>query len=118
MKLSRRQSIYGGIAAVAGLGLGGRYLLRKRYAPSPYDDLIALVDDRDAAAQIGETVLAEVEEFEPVTMADTLRARIHGRPLAQVLAEDVSEARLVEANGWVLPETLGLICALAAKATA
>jgi hypothetical protein len=117
-KLSRRQTLYlGGSAAVlvAG-GVGGRLLLRKRYAPTPYDDLIALVHDRDAAAQIGETVLAQVDDFEPVAMAVDLRTRIAGRPLGAVLTEDAGDEKLVEAGGWVLPETLGLICALAAKA--
>jgi hypothetical protein len=49
-------------------------------------------------------------------MAADLRSRIAGRPLATVIAEDASDGRLVEGSGWVLPETLGLICALAAKA--
>ncbi len=110
--------IGGGLAVVVGGGVGGRFLLRKRYAPSPYDDLLTQLDDRDAAAQIGETVLAEVEEFEPKTMADELRKHIAGRPLSAVSRQDADDARLVEAGGWVLPETLGLICALAAKAAA
>ena len=120
MKISRRQTIIlgGGVAAVAGAGLAGRFLLRKRFAPTPYDDLIALVPDRDGAAQIGETVLAEVEDFEPTAMASDLRRRIAGRPLAAVVQEDARGGRIVEGGGWVLPETLGLICALAAKAAA
>jgi hypothetical protein len=120
MKLSRRQTLYvgGGALALAGAGAGGRFLLRKRYAPSPYDDLLVLLSNRDAAAQIGETVLAEVENFDPKATADHLRTRIAGRPLSAVLTEDTSKGRLVEASGWVLPESLGLICALAAKAAA
>jgi hypothetical protein len=116
--LSRRRTLWlgGSVAAIVAGGIGGRLLLRKRYAPTPYDDLIGLVEDRDAAAQIGETVLAVVEDFEPVAMAAELRPRIAGRPLATVLPEDARNGRLVEAGGWVLPETLGLICALAAKA--
>lgn len=120
MKITRRRALIagGGIVAVAAAGVGGRMLLRKRYAPSPYDDLLDLLEDRDAAAQIGETVLAEVEEFEPKTLADELRTRIAKRPLAVVMAEDATEGRVVEGGGWVLPETLGLLCALAAKAAA
>lgn len=120
IKFTRRNALLagGGVAALAAVGIGGRMLLRKRYAPSPYDDLLGLLDNRDAAAQIGETVLAEVEEFEPKGLADQLRARIAGRPLATVLAEDATEGRIVEGSGWVLPETFGLICALAAKAAA
>ncbi len=116
---TRRQILWlgGGVVVLAGGGVAARLLLRKRFAPTPYDDLIALVEDRDGAAQIGETVLAEVEDFEPTAMAADLRSRIAGRPLAGVIAEDASDGRLVEAGGWVLPETLGLICALAAKAS-
>ena len=118
MKVSRRDALIagGGAAVLAAAGVGGRFLLRKRHAPSPYDDLLALLDERDADAQIGETVLAEVEEFDPKAVADQLRARIAKRPLGVVLAEDVADGRVVEAGGWVLPETLGLLCALAAKA--
>ena len=120
MKLSRREALIagGGAAVLVAAGVGGRFLLRKRHAPSPYDDLLALLDDRDADAQIGETVLAEVEEFDPKAVADDLRARIGIRPLSKVLADDTAEGRVVEAGGWVLPETLGLLCALAAKAEA
>jgi hypothetical protein len=120
MKITRRNALIAGGVGVTAIaaGVSGRMLLRKRYAPSPYDDLLALVEDRDAAAQIGETVLAEVEEFEPKILADELRARIAKRPLAVVMTEDASEGRVVEGGGWVLPETLGLLCALAAKAAA
>jgi len=120
MKISRRDAIIAGGSAVVlvGAGVGAQFLLRKRHAPSPYDDLLDLLADRDADAQIGETVLAEVEEFDPKTMADDLRTRIAKRPLAAVLAEDVADGRVVEASGWVLPETLGLLCAMAAKAEA
>jgi hypothetical protein len=120
MKITRRHALVagGGVVVVAAAGVGGRMLLRKRYAPSPYDDLLALLEDRDAAAQIGETVLAEVEEFEPKVLANELRTRIAKRPLAVVMAEDANEGRVVEGGGWVLPETLGLLCALAAKAAA
>jgi hypothetical protein len=117
--LTRRNILIGsGAVAAAGLAVGGRYLLRKRHAPSPYDDLLALLNDRDADAQIGETVLAELGEFEPLRVADDVRARVEGRTLAQVVAEDAAEGRILEAGGWVIPGTLALLCALAAKAAA
>lgn len=121
MKLSapsRRQVVIaGGLAAVAAFAaLEGPKLFKKRYAPTPYDDLLALLDDRDADAQIGEAVLAGKDEFDANTVAGQLRARIAGRSLAAVTAEDAAQGRVVETNGWVLPETLALLCALAAKA--
>ncbi len=117
--LTRRNVLIGGgVVAAGGLAVGGRYLLRKRHAPSPYDDLLALLDDRDADAQIGETVLAELDDFDPKLVADDVRTRVEGRPLAQVVTEDAVEGRVVEAGGWIMPETLALLCALAAKAAA
>jgi len=117
---TRRQMLMlgGSVVVAVGAGAGARFLLRKRYAPSPYDDLLASLDDRDAAAQIGETVLAEVDDFEPDAAAAKLRQHITGRSFGVVMVEDASGSRLLEAGGWVLPETLGLICALAAKAAA
>ncbi|HEY0281064.1 MAG TPA: hypothetical protein VGC27_00370 [Rhizomicrobium sp.] len=118
--LTRRNILIGagGAVALSAVALEGRRLLRKRYAPSPYDDLLTLLDDRDADAQIGEAVLADLDDFDARIVADDLRERIGDRPLAQVMAEDVAEGRTLEANGWVIPETLALLCALAAKAAA
>jgi hypothetical protein len=116
--LTRRNIVIGagGAVVLAAAAFEGRRLLRKRYAPSPYDDLLALLDDRDADAQIGEAVLADIDDFDPKLAAEELRDGIAKRPLAQVAVEDVGEGRLLEANGWVMPETLALLCALAAKA--
>ena len=118
--LTRRNILIGagGVVVLAAAGFEGRRLFRKRYAPSPYDDLLALLDDRDADAQIGEAVLADIDDFDANLVADEVREGIAKRPLAQVLIEDISEGRLLEAGGWVMPETLALLCTLAAKAAA
>lgn len=113
---TRRQTLWLAGGAALGTIAGARLLLRPRFAPTPYDDLIALLPDRDGSAQIGETLLAQMGDFEPVILAEKLRRHMAGRMLADVAAEDAGEGRLIEANGWVLPETAGLICALAAKA--
>ncbi|MDE2181801.1 MAG: hypothetical protein KGJ78_02140 [Alphaproteobacteria bacterium] len=106
----------GGVAAVAGAVVGGRYVFRKRYAPSPYDDLLAKLNDRDAAAQLGESVLADSDDFDAKAVADDVRARLQNKTLVQATAVDAGEGRVMEAGGWILPETLALLCALAAKA--
>ena len=117
-RFTRRNVVIGAgsatVLAVAALESGR--LLRKRYAPSPYDDLLALLDNRDADAQIGEAVLAGLDDFKSKVAAANLRARIGNRGLGEIMREDASEGRLGEAGGWVLPETLALLCALAAKA--
>ena len=114
----RRIMIAGGGVAVVAVGLGGRYLLHKRYAPSPYDDLLSRLDDRDADAQIGEAVLANIDDFDAKTVSANVRARLQHNSLAQIVSSDAVQGHLVEAKGWVIPETLGQLCALAAKAAA
>ncbi len=115
---TRRNIVVAGASAVvlAAAAFEARHLLRKHYPPSPYDDLLAHLDNRDADAQIGEAVLAEIEKFDPNAVAGGLRASLEHRSLAQAVADDAVKGRMVEANGWVLPKTLALLCALAAKA--
>ena len=108
----------GGAVVLAAAAFEGSRLLRKRYAPSPYDDLLALLDARDADAQLGEAVLADIDNFDPKAVSASVRERIAKRPLSKVMLEDVKNGRVLEANGWVMPETLALLCALAAKAAA
>jgi hypothetical protein len=120
MKISRRQSFYlgGGAVALIGAGSGARFLLRKRYAPSPYDDLLASLENRDGAAQIGETVLGAKENFDPMETAAKIRTRMKGHSLSELTQEDARKGDLIEAAGWVMPQTLAFVCALAAKAAA
>jgi hypothetical protein len=118
--LTRRNILIGagGTVVLAAAAFEGARLLRKHHAPTSYDDLLARLDDRDADAQIGEAVLANVKDFNAKTVAADVRARLEHDTLAQVASRDAVEGRLLEANGWVMPETLGLLCALAAKAAA
>lgn len=116
--LTRRNILIGagGAVVLAGAAWEAVRLLGGRHAPSPYDDLLARLDDRDDAAEIGQAVLANVEDFDAKTAAADLRRRLQHMTLAEAAAKDAAEGRLVEAGGWVVPETLGLLCALAAKA--
>jgi hypothetical protein len=118
--LTRRNIVIGAGSAVvlAAAAFEGSHLLRKRHAPTSYDDLLSRLDNRDADAQIGEAVLANIDDFNVKTVAADARARLQSKTLAQVVSEDAREGRLLEAGGWVIPETLGLLCALAAKAAA
>jgi hypothetical protein len=118
-KTFTRRAIVIGVAAIAAAGVAvveGPRLLRKRHAPSPYDDLLALLDDRDACAQIGETVLAGKASFNANAVAADLRKRLDGSKLSDVAAAEAAAGRVVETANWVFPETLALLCALAAKA--
>jgi len=116
--LSRRNLLVAGgsVVVVAGVAFEATRVLRKRYAPSPYDDLLVKLEDRDGSAQIGEAVLAEVDDFDAKTVATQLRAKLQHASLGDIAAADAAAERLLEAHGWVLPQSLALLCALAAKA--
>jgi len=117
---TRRNIVIGASSAavLAAAAFEGVRLIGKRRAPTPYDDLLARLDDRDADAQIGEAVLAGFDNFDPKTVAAEMRQRLERKSLPEVMLDDVRGGRVMEAGGWVLPETLALLCALAAKAEA
>jgi hypothetical protein len=115
--ISRRPFLAGALAliGVAAIG-GGAYelgLFRKHF--SKYGDLLDSLDDPDNAERVGSAVLAQMPGFDAAKTASELRARIGKKPLADVLAADAQASRMIEASGWVLPQTLALLCALAAK---
>jgi hypothetical protein len=120
MKLSRRTILIGtgSVAVLGGFGFEASRLLRKRYAPTPFDDLLSQLDDRDAYAQVGEAVLAGRRRFDAMAVAEGLRQKLKGSDLATVAVRDAASRTLLEAQGWVLPESEALLCALAAKASA
>jgi len=104
-----------GVLAAAALGYEAVRLLVPRHPPSPFDDLLALLPDRDAAAQVGLAYLGEHPHFDSKTAAHLLRKQIGSQPLASVLQADIARARLAEVEHWLLPETLALLSAIAAK---
>ncbi len=104
----------GGAVVLAAAAFEGSRLLRKHHNPTDFDDLLSRLDDRDADAQIGKAVLANADEFDAKSIAAILRARLKGATLTQVVSGDAMEGRLLEARGWVIPETLGQLCALSA----
>lgn len=108
----------GAIAGVAVVG-GGAYEAglfdHHFHSPAEYGDLLSGLGDRDTANRLGQAVLDEGGTFETSQIVHELRKRIAHRPLAAVLADDLAEGRLAETKGWVLPETLTLLCELSAK---
>ncbi|MBI1330193.1 MAG: hypothetical protein GC166_09870 [Alphaproteobacteria bacterium] len=118
--MARRPFLAGMIGVTGAIVLGGgvyeaaRMMSYGRRHNTQYDDLLDLLDDRHEAGRIGRAVLEDAQ-FEPWTAAPQLRNRIaeHG-DLAGAIEDDAEQARLVEVNGWMLPETLALLCALSA----
>ena len=117
-RISRRTVVAGGgvaatLFAVA-LGLTLPKLFGRRYAPTPYDDLLAQLVDRDEAARVGAVVRIAEPGFNAKAVARELRQRFEQRNLAEVSDADIREGRVAEVNGWVLPESLAQLCTLAA----
>jgi hypothetical protein len=116
-----RRPILASLGALVGVGFVGAAiyeapeLLRGRPARRGYDDLLSQLGDPESANRLGAQVLIEAEVFEPQVAARELRHRLKHAPFQAVLAADLAEGRIVETGGWVLPESLALLCGLAAK---
>jgi hypothetical protein len=117
-----RRPLLRGVAAAAGLAIAGVALVEApklfapHHPPSPYDDLLAQLPDRDSAARIGAAVLAGRNTFDAPRAAADLRKKLASHSFAAVLESDIAGAHMEEAQGWVLPEGLVTLCALATKA--
>lgn len=76
--LTRRNVVIGagGAVLLTAAAYEGVHLLRKRHPPSPYDDLLHRLDNRDADAPLGEAVLADIDDFDAKLAAAKLRARL------------------------------------------
>ena len=118
-----RRPVLSAILAALGLTVVGSVAYeaprwsRRRYKPSPFDDLLAKLPDRDSASRLGAAVIAETPGFDATQTAQKLQTELAAAPLADVLSADLTQNRMIEVRGWTLPATLADLCALAAKAT-
>jgi hypothetical protein len=87
-------------------------LFVKHYPPTPYDDVLAELVDREQAARLGTRVS---DAPTPGNLAVKLRTRLKPDGLAAAAGADIAAGRMVEVDGWVLPESVALLSALAAK---
>ena len=117
----RAVTIGGGVAAALGitaLGISVPRLFGRHYRSTPYDDLFAQLVDRGEAVKVGAAMLPRLPEGagRPRTggLARDIRQRLERRTLLEVTNSDLAEGKLLEVEGWVLPETLVLLCVLAA----
>ncbi len=110
-------TVGGGIAAalgIAALGITVPRLFGHRYRRTPYDDLFAQLVDRGEAAKVGSAALDSMGRVPAAKVAKEVRQRLDQRTLLEAVNSDLAEGKLAEVHGWVLPETLVLLCALAA----
>lgn len=111
--MKRRTLVTGVIAAGATLTAGlYRFtdLFVKHYPPTPYDDVLSRISDRDPAARFGRAVRAAPD-------APALAARLRTLPADVTTAAqaDIAANRLAEVDGWLVPESVMLLAALAAQ---
>ena len=111
----RRRDVAAAVLAAAAAVSAGLYrftdLFVKHYAPTPYDDLLARLVDREEAAKLGAHVLGS---FDTIGLATRLRAALGKGDLTAAAGADIAAGRLVDVEGWVLPETVARLSSLAA----
>jgi hypothetical protein len=112
----KRRTLIGGVVAAGAAVAAGIYrftdLFVKHYPPTPYDDLLGQLTDREQAAKLGAKAPLTSDAQ---SQAARLRASLQGRDLAAAANADIAAGRLVEVDGWLVPQTLAELCALAAK---
>ena len=112
----RRRSLIAGVAAAGAALAAGLYRFTdffvKHYAPTPYDDVLSALADREQAARLGTSVsgMPEVPQ-----LAAKLRAILKPAGLGAAARADARAGRLIEVDGWVVPQSVALLSALAAK---
>jgi hypothetical protein len=112
----RRRTLVAGLGAllvVAGGAAWKLHFFRKQYPPTPYDDLLARLQDREWAAKFGEMALPALSQFTPARAASELRSTLKNRNLKDAALADARAGRLVEAGGWLVPRSVALMAALA-----
>ena len=123
MPLARRSFLAGftGVVVLAGITAleAPKFfpgLFARRYPPTPFDDLFALLPDRENAVRLGAVLTGGRAQGDAQKFAAQLRKKIGGHSLARAIADDLARNRLTEAQGWLLPESLVELCTLAALA--
>ena len=111
----RRRDIVAGVVAAGAALSAGLYrftdMFVKHYAPTPYDDVLAALGDRGQAVTLGAAVPGRLE---PQSLAARLRTDL-APGLAAAAEADVAAGRMMEVDGWLLPQSVALLAALASR---
>ena len=112
--MQRRKLIVGAAALLAAsMTLGLHVMMRTRYAPTPYDDVLDRLGNRDWAQKFG--AQAMTPDFQADAAAARLRTLLVNGDLNTAATRDAGEGRLKEAAQWLVPESVALMAKLAAK---
>lgn len=110
-----RRALMAGLAAAGAVMAASLYrftdIFGKHYPSTPYDDLLTHLEDREQAAKLGAAVRGTPDAQ---ALAVRLRAGMSG-DLAAAAEADIAAGRLMEVEGWLLPQSVALLAALAAK---
>jgi hypothetical protein len=118
--MNRRAMLAGAGALIAALAARAMWTLkpfRKHYAPTPYDDLLSRLDDRDWAARFGAAAQKALPDYRPESAAMRLHGLMGSGTLKTAALRDAGAGRLMEVDGWLVPESVALIAALAKSNT-
>ncbi|HEX3808237.1 MAG TPA: hypothetical protein VHW02_00945 [Rhizomicrobium sp.] len=115
--VARRPLLYA-LGAAVGVVAAGSVAFEVTHRPAahiggPYGDLLSALPDLPAASVLGKAILAAAPNT-PLPNASALRKELTGASLAAILASNLLGAKLADAAGWVVPETLAELCVLAA----
>lgn len=116
----KRRAILLGLSAAMAAALGSLYrftdLIVRHYPPSPYDDVFQELENRQEAARLGKVWLSDFHSFNAAKAAEALRNNLRAGSLAFIALNELQEGKLIQIDGWIVPESVALMCALAAKA--
>ena len=99
------------VAAAGGAAAWRFHLFGRHYPPTPYDDLLHQITDREPAAIFGQAALRTMGNADAASLARTLRGQAG---LATLAASDPANGHVAEVSGWVVPESVARYAALAA----
>ena len=99
------------IALAAGGAAWKFHLFGKHYPPTPYDDLLSQIEDREPAIVFG----SEARKSLPAAAQLAGLIRKDGRNLSDRARTEPGEAQVTEVAGWVVPQSVALYAALAAQ---
>jgi len=109
----RRRTLLGGVVALLAAG-GAAWKFRlfgKHYPPTPYDDLLGQIVEREPAIAFG----AAARKALPAAAQIAATLRKDGRVLGATAQTEPGEGKITEVAGWVVPQSVALYAALAAQ---
>lgn len=116
MSGATRRGVFIGASGLLAAVAAGVYrftdLFLKHYPPTPYDDVLAQIVDREHAAELGRKVAGP---FEVPHEAAALRNRLAGSTVESAAEGDVATGKLAEVDGWLVPLVVARLSALAAR---